>query len=96
MNVKFGNLTGGKGSTVEKNLDTQLCTDLVKGAALGTFDVAILVTNDGDFVSAITTAKEFGKGVELVFFKNGLSMALKQVADITRRARRIFFQKLRF
>ena len=96
VNVKYGNLNGPRGNTIEKNLDTQITADLVTGAALSKYDVAIIVSNDGDYVSAVESIKKFGKKVEVVFFKGGLSMHLKRVSDITRRARKSFFVPLVF
>lgn len=96
VEVKYGDLKGGKGDTQEKNLDTQLSSDLVADAALSKFDVAILVSNDGDYVSAAKNAKQFGKKIEVIFFRGRCSMNLKQVADINRRARLSYFQKFNF
>ena len=52
---------------------------------------------DGDYVSAVKNVKEsFLKKVEVLFLMNRLSMALRQLCDITRRARRSHFEKLNF
>ncbi len=97
LQVKYGDLRGSKGNLQEKNVDTQLATDMVTMAALGKFDTAILISNDGDYVSAVKNVKEsFLKKVEVLFLMNRLSMALRQVCDITRRARRSHFEKLNF
>lgn len=94
VKVKYGDLKGAKGELQEKNLDTQLSTDMVAMAALNEYDVAILVSNDGDYRSAIENTKRFGKKIETIFFKGSLSMSLREVSDITRRARRSYFKKL--
>lgn len=94
VKVKYGDLKGSRGELQEKNLDTQLSTDMVAMAALNEYDVAILVSNDGDYRSAVENTKRFGKKIETVFFKGSLSMSLREVSDITRRARRSFFKKL--
>lgn len=94
MSVKYGDLKGTKGQLQEKNLDTQLATDMVTMAALDKFDVAILVSNDGDYKSAIESAKIFNKKVENLFFKGSLSGAIDGKCDVKRRARRSFFIKL--
>ncbi len=94
VTVKYGDLKGTRGQLQEKNLDTQLATDMVAMAALNKYDVAILVSNDGDYKSAVENAKQFNKKIEVVFFKGNLSMALRGVCDITRRARRSYFIKL--
>jgi uncharacterized LabA/DUF88 family protein len=94
VQIKFGDLKGTKGNLQEKNLDTQLATDMVTMAALDKYDVAILVSNDGDYKSAIENTKLFNKKIENLFFKGSLSMAIDGKCDIKRRARRSFFVKL--
>lgn len=92
--IKFGDLKGTKGNLQEKNLDTQLATDMVAMAALDKYDVAIIVSNDGDYKSAIENTKLFNKKIENLFFKGSLSMAIDGRCDIKRRARCSFFVKL--
>jgi len=92
--IKFGDLKGTKGQLQEKNLDTQLATDMVTMAALDKYDVAILVSNDGDYKSAIENTKLFKKKIENLFFKGSLSMAIDGKCDIKRRARRSFFVRM--
>ena len=94
VSIKFGDLKGTRGQLQEKNLDTQLATDMVAMAALDKYDVAILVSNDGDYKSAIESTKIFKKKIENLFFKGSLSMAINGKCDIKRRARRSFFVKL--
>lgn len=94
VTVKYGDLKGTKGQLQEKNLDTQLATDMVTMAALDKYDVAILVSNDGDYKSAIENTKLFNKKIENLFFRGSLSMAIDGRCDIKRRARCSFFVKL--
>jgi uncharacterized LabA/DUF88 family protein len=94
VEVKYGDLKGTRGSLQEKNVDTQLSTDMVTMAALDKYDTAILISNDGDYVSAVGNTKQFSKKIEVVFFRNSLSMALRKVCDLTRRARRPYFESL--
>lgn len=96
VEVKYGDLKGTKGDLQEKNLDTQVATDIVAMAALNKYDIAILVSNDGDYVSAVENAKLFKKKIELVFFRGAISMSLKKICDISRRARCSYFQELNF
>lgn len=49
VEIKYGYLQGDKSNPQEKNIDTQISSDMVANAALGEFDTAILVTNDDDF-----------------------------------------------
>jgi uncharacterized LabA/DUF88 family protein len=54
---------------------------MVKGAYENTFDIAILVSGDGDFVPAVKVVQEKGKSVENAYFKHSLSWHLKQECD---------------
>jgi uncharacterized LabA/DUF88 family protein len=95
VTMKYGTVNGVRGSLQEKNLDTQLVADMVTMAAKNQFDVAVLVSNDGDYVSAIRPTKEsFGKKVEVLYFRHHASMALRQECDLTRKARLAFFRRL--
>ncbi len=94
VTVKYGYLVETNGKPYEKNVDTQLSTDMVAMAALNKYDVAILISNDGDYKSAVENTKKFSKKVENVFFKGSLSMALDGICDVKRRTRQSFFVKL--
>lgn len=95
VSIKFGYLKGHKGDLQEKNLDTQIATDLISMAALNHYDVAIIVSNDGDYVSAAENARtNFKKRIESGFFKGNSSMNLRKVCDLSRRLRRSYFKKL--
>jgi len=43
---------------VEKGVDTSIVTDLFDGAINNSYDIAVLVSNDSDFVPAIQTIQE--------------------------------------
>ena len=66
---------------VEKGVDIMLATDLLRFAWDDRYDVAILVSGDGDFAYALQTAKDLGKHVEVAAFPSNLSWELAQVAD---------------
>lgn len=94
IEVKFATLTTNDGQIFEKNLDTQLTADVIIMAATNQYDHAIIVTNDGDFVSAVEGAKTQGKKIEVAHFKQRFSMDLRQAADITRRLRPAYFKNI--
>jgi len=97
VEIKFGNLQGAGRELKEKNLDTQLTANMISLAAQNAFDTAILVSNDRDYVSALDPTKNiFGKKIELVYFKGFISNSLLRLADIPRRARQSFFERLIF
>ena len=64
-----------------KEDDIHLAVDMVKLACDDKYDVAILVSSDGDFVPAVKLVKETGKGVENIGFENKFSYHLKQECD---------------
>jgi uncharacterized LabA/DUF88 family protein len=96
VEVKYGYMQGDMTNAIEKNVDTQLATDMVADAALNMYDTAILISSDGDYMSAVQNVKRLGKRIELVFFPGCISGALKQVCDVKRRARKSYFQPIQF
>ena len=66
---------------VEKGVDITLATDLLRFAWQDLYDVAILVSGDGDFAYALQATKDLGKHVVVAAFPSNLSSELAQVAD---------------
>ena len=66
---------------VEKGIDITLATDLLRFGWDDRYDVAILVSGDGDFAYALQAVKDMGKHVEVAAFQSNLSWELAQVAD---------------
>ena len=66
---------------VEKGVDIMIATDLLRLAWEDIYDVAVLVTGDGDFAYAVQTVKNMGKHVEIAAFPANLSWDLANVAD---------------
>ena len=64
-----------------KEDDIHLAVDMVKLSYNDTYDTAILVSSDGDFVPAIEAVKEKGKNVENIGFETKFSWHLKQRSD---------------
>ena len=64
-----------------KGEDILLATDLVRGAYTEQYDVAILVSGDGDFVPAVHAVQDAGKPVIVAAFHNSLSHALELEAS---------------
>lgn len=96
VELKYGYLQGDKTAPIEKNVDTQISSDMVAHAALGYYDTAILISNDGDYTSALDNVKKLGKRVEVLFFKGYFSNSLRRSCDLTRRARRSYFKPITF
>ncbi len=71
----------GKTIYEAKEDDIHLAVDMVKLAYNDAYDIAILISSDGDFVPAIQAVKEKGKIVENIGFENKFSYHLKKESD---------------
>jgi uncharacterized LabA/DUF88 family protein len=84
LDLFFGRLEKRpNGNPVEKGVDVKLAVDLLSGAYNDRYDVAVLVSNDADFVPAITEAQKLNKVVHVVSFPNSRSYHLRQICDRT-------------
>ena len=80
--IILGRLEKRKGGhKVEKGIDIKIATDMLKHALMDNYDVAILVTGDGDFVPVIEEIQEAGKIIENAYFVKGSSNLLKTACD---------------
>lgn len=68
-------------SRYSKGEDILLACDMVKGAYSNQYDVAILISGDGDFVPAVHAVQDAGKPVIVASFHNSLSHALELEAS---------------
>lgn len=69
QSIKMVDEYGEYKSYREKGSDTSLTADLISLAAKDYFDVAIIVSNDGDYAPAAKMVKEdYGKQIEVVYF----------------------------
>jgi uncharacterized LabA/DUF88 family protein len=64
-----------------KEDDIHLAVDMVKLAYKNSYDTAILVSTDGDFVPAVKAIKEIGKNIENIGFETIFSYHLQQECD---------------
>ena len=81
LTVKFGRLEKRGSTFVEKGVDINIAVDMLSAAYSDAYDTAILITSDGDFVSAVEAVKDRGKHVENAYFKKGQSRHLRQTCD---------------
>jgi uncharacterized LabA/DUF88 family protein len=81
LQVTTGRIEKRGETLVEKGVDVNLAVDLVRFAARRLYDVAIIVTGDGDYAPAVNAVKDMGLHVENVFFIDEVSVHLKQVCD---------------
>ncbi|MBR9702375.1 NYN domain-containing protein [Candidatus Pacearchaeota archaeon] len=66
---------------VLKEDDIHMAVDMVEGASDNKFDVALVVSGDGDFVPAVKAVQRKMKRVKNIYFKKSSSRNLKQHCD---------------
>lgn len=81
LEVRLGAAKQRGDVVIEKGVDIMLATDLLHMAWNDLYDVAIVVSGDGDFAYALQTVKNMGKHVEVGAFPANLSYELAQISD---------------
>jgi uncharacterized LabA/DUF88 family protein len=81
LEVRLGSTKLVQGVPVEKGIDIMLATDLLYFAWHDFYDVAVLVSGDGDFAYALQAVKNMGKHAEVAYFESGASKDLLDIAD---------------
>jgi uncharacterized LabA/DUF88 family protein len=94
LEVRLGTTKIGQGVPVEKGIDIMLATDLLYFAWNDSYDIAVLVSGDGDFAYALQAVKNMGKYVEVAYFRNSISKDLLDIADNRHLLDRSFFSGL--
>jgi len=94
LEVRLGSTKMAQGVPVEKGIDIMLATDLLHFAWTNLYDVAVLVSGDGDFAYALQAVKNMGKHVEVAYFENNISKDLLEIADQRHLLNRAFFKGL--
>ena len=67
---------------IEKKVDIKIAIDIVSLAYENAYDIAVLVSGDGDFVPVVKKIKELDKKVEVWAFRYSLAKALKEELDL--------------
>jgi uncharacterized LabA/DUF88 family protein len=83
VEVFLGRLEKRNNIKVEKGVDVKIAVDIVTNAFHNNYDIAILVSNDADFVPAIKEAQNFGKQVWNINFPKTQSFHLNKTCDKT-------------
>ena len=94
LEVRLGSMKLSQGTPVEKGVDIMLATDLLRFGWNNLYDVAILVSGDGDFAYALQTAKNMGKHVEVAYFESHTSKDLLEIADVPHPLNKAYFEGL--
>lgn len=69
------------GTYIQKGVDTLLATDMVAMAFLNHYDIAFLVSGDGDLAPAVDAVKAAGKQIIVAAFSRSRSAAVGNAAD---------------
>ena len=72
----------GKCKYRQKGVDVRMASDMLTLAFRDAYDIAVLVSGDGDFGEVIDEIKSMGKRVEIAYYRGyGFSERLKESAD---------------
>lgn len=94
LEIRLGKTKMAQGVPVEKGIDIMLAIDMLHFAWAGVYDVAILVSGDGDFAYCLQSLKNMGKHVEVAYFESNVSRDLLDVADQRHLLNHTFFKGL--
>ena len=94
LEVRMGSSKMRGDVIVEKGVDIMVATDLLRLAWNDLYDVAILVSGDGDFGYALQTVKNRGKHIEVAYMESHASRDLLEIADVRHPLDKSFFQGL--
>jgi uncharacterized LabA/DUF88 family protein len=92
VTLKTRPLISRRGGYIQKGVDTLLATDMVSMAFLNHYDLAILVSGDGDLAPAVDAVKAAGKQIIAATFTRSRSSAVANSADQEIRLDSSFFQ----
>lgn len=81
VTLKTRPLVSRGGALIQKGVDTLIATDMVSMAFLGHYDIAFLVSGDGDLAPAVEAVKAAGKQIIIAAFPRSRSTAVGNAAD---------------
>ena len=81
VQLRLGRLEHRDGGVIEKGVDIYLAVDMLRYAYNDIYDIAILISSDGDFSEAVNAVKDLGRHVEYAHFSTGQSKHLMDCCD---------------
>ncbi|OGL21439.1 MAG: hypothetical protein A3G44_17270 [Candidatus Rokubacteria bacterium RIFCSPLOWO2_12_FULL_73_47] len=81
VTLKTRPLLSRGGTYIQKGVDTLIATDMVSMAFLNHYDIALLVSGDGDLAPAVEAVKAAGKQIVVAAFPRSRSTAIGNAAD---------------
>lgn len=79
--VESVELSGSEGNYKEKEADIRLATELIARGFNDSYDVAVVITGDKDFLRAVRYVQDQGKVVKVAAFEHTLSGDLRRTVD---------------
>ncbi len=70
-------------ASIEKKVDVKLAIDMISFAYENAYDIAVLVSGDGDFLPVIKKLNKINKKIEVWAFKYSLANTIKEEVDPT-------------
>jgi len=92
--IRLGVLKQREHGPKEKGVDVMIAVDMLSMAYKNQYDVAILVSGDGDYAELAKAVKDAGKHVINAYFESSRSDALRYTCDASIRLDRDFFADL--
>lgn len=71
-----------EGGFREKGVDTRMASEILYRAAVKSYETALVITDNPDFVPVISQVKDLGVSVELFLFRDAQPRELVSVADL--------------
>lgn len=97
VTVRFSRLHRRQdGSLVEKGTDVAIAVEALSLAYNDTYDTAVLISGDGDYVELLEELKRRGKHVECAMFRNQSAGILMEHADVFRSLDELDWTKILF
>lgn len=81
VELRLGRLEGGPGRVYEKGVDILVAIELLAGAFRNQYDIAIIVSGDGDFADVAREVREAGRLIFNAFFDSQKSYELARTSN---------------
>jgi uncharacterized LabA/DUF88 family protein len=84
------------GTLVEKGIDVAIAVDSLSLAYENAYDIALLISGDGDYAELVESLKRKGKHVEFAMFKDQAAGVLMEHVDVFRPLNELAWDKIVF
>lgn len=81
VQLKLGRLEGSRNAVYEKGVDILVALELLRGAYKDEYDVAAIISGDGDYADIARAVREAGKKIVNAFFADRKSYELSKASE---------------